>query len=181
MGCKEEMDLDATEVLQAADRLYKEHGLSNTSELLGVAPEHLDSVLTKDWVVLIMNIMVLEFNQLLFKRRWPIQWGLKEAFTYLRTHTYHGPPYDEEYLFHDSFYLVTHIAFAISAYSAIKYDRKGNAQWAQFMQRLLKQVALHKLEVKVKYPKPRKSAASSSGPPPPGSGIMESACSSPRE
>eukprot|EP00442_Polarella_glacialis_P022352 CAMPEP_0115128862 /NCGR_PEP_ID=MMETSP0227-20121206/51418_1 /TAXON_ID=89957 /ORGANISM="Polarella glacialis, Strain CCMP 1383" /LENGTH=76 /DNA_ID=CAMNT_0002533561 /DNA_START=10 /DNA_END=237 /DNA_ORIENTATION=- len=67
-----------------------------------------------------MNIMVMEFNQMLFRRRWPIRWGLQEAFAYLRTHRFKGPPYDKDYRFHDSFYLVTHIAFAVSAYSAIK-------------------------------------------------------------
>merc|ERR1711957_1134932 len=62
-----------------------------------------------------------------------------------------------------------------------EYDRKGNAQWAQFMNRLLKQVDLHKLEVKVKYPKPRKYQAPTSGPPQPRSLTFSSARSSPRE
>merc|ERR1712194_945183 len=62
-----------------------------------------------------------------------------------------------------------------------EYDRKGNAQWAQFMNRLLKQVDLHKLEVKVKYPKPRKYKASASGTPQPRSRTVLSARSSPRE
>merc|ERR1711988_496079 len=66
----------------------------------------------------------MEFNQLLFPRRWPLRWGLKEAFLSLRSRPYKGPPYDDGFKFHDSFYLVTHIAFAISAYSAIKTDPK---------------------------------------------------------
>merc|ERR1712070_142628 len=56
------------------------------------------------------------------------KWGLKETFKHLRTRRYTGPPYDAEYKFHDSFYLVTHIAFAISAYSAIKTSPK-DAPW----------------------------------------------------
>ncbi|CAE8645528.1 unnamed protein product [Polarella glacialis] len=155
---------------------------------------------------------VMEFNQMLFRRRWPIRWGLQEALAYLRTQRLKGPPYDKDYRFHDSFYLVTHIAFAVSAYFAIKtnprdipwlfnynrraclywvklagrrqagrpadllvdivtvqslrdrnfeYDRKGNAQWAQFMNRLLPRSNLRTLETKIVYEKLPKLRGSS--------------------
>jgi len=95
-----------------------------------------------------MGIMAMEFNQLLFPKRWPLRWGLREAFTYFRTHAYKGPPYDDGYKFHDSFYLITHIAFAVSAYSAIKmntkdvpwlfdYCRRSCRYWVQMADRRL--------------------------------------------
>jgi len=140
--CKEEMGLNIDAMVSKADELWKTCGLSNTSELFSVTPDGLASVSDSDWVVLIMNIMVMEFNQLLFRRRWPLRWGLREAFEHLRTRQYRGPPYDWEYKFHDSFYLATHIVFAISAYSAIKtnpkdvpwlfdYNRRSCTYWVQ--------------------------------------------------
>lgn len=118
--CKEEMDLDATHMIHTADELWIKHCLSNTDNLFGVTPEELGDVTDENFVVLIMHVMVMEFNQLLFRRRWPLKWGLFEVFSHLRTRTYKGPPYDVKYRFHDCFYFVTHIVFAISAYSAIK-------------------------------------------------------------
>merc|ERR1712217_859860 len=90
----------------------------------GVSPSQLGGVGDDDFVVLIMNIMVMEFNQLLFRKRWPIRWGLREVFTHIRHRKFKGPPYDDDYKFHDCVYFVTHIVFAISAYSAIKTSAK---------------------------------------------------------
>mmetsp|Transcript_61250 Transcript_61250/g.138171 ORF Transcript_61250/g.138171 Transcript_61250/m.138171 type:complete len:606 (-) Transcript_61250:49-1866(-) len=140
--CKEEMGLDAQAMLSKADELWREWGLSDTSHLFGVNPNDLSGVGDGDFTVLIMNIMVMEFNQILFKRRWPISWGLREVFLHLRTRTYIGPPYDPACKFHDAFYFVTHIAFAISAYSAIRmspkdvpwlfnYNRKSALYWTK--------------------------------------------------
>mmetsp|Transcript_41570 Transcript_41570/g.114514 ORF Transcript_41570/g.114514 Transcript_41570/m.114514 type:complete len:533 (+) Transcript_41570:57-1655(+) len=124
LRCKEEMGLDTQDMLRKADELWKEHNLSDTNVLFGRSPSELADVTDGDWIVLIMNIMVMEFNQLLFRRRWPLQWGLRETFAYLRTHKFIGPPYDKDSKFHDSFYLATHVVFAISAYSAIKTNPK---------------------------------------------------------
>jgi len=140
--CKEEMGLEVEAMTSKADALWKAWGLSDTNELLGATVDGLASVSDSDWIVLIMNVMVLEFNQLLFRRRWPLRWGLREVFEHLRTRQYWGPPYDWQYKFHDSFYLATHIVFAISAYSAIKtnpkdvpwlfdYVRRSCAYWVQ--------------------------------------------------
>merc|ERR1719272_1822607 len=129
-------------MMTAADELWKECDLSNTDFLFGASPDEFPDITDDDWVVLIMNVMVLEFNQLLFRRRWPLRWGLREVFEHLRTRQYWGPPYDWAYKFHDSFYLATHIVFAISAYSAIKtnpkdvpwlfdYNRRSCAYWVQ--------------------------------------------------
>jgi len=122
--CKEEMGLDIDGMATKADELWRACGLSDTDRLFNVSPKELDGVSDEAWVVLIMNIMVMEFNQLLFPRRWPLRWGLREAFEHLRTRQYFGPPYDWDYKFHDSFYVATHIVFAISAYSAIKTNPK---------------------------------------------------------
>jgi hypothetical protein len=140
--CKEEMGLNSDAMGCKTDELWKKCGLSNTDELFSVTPEGLADVSSANWVVLLMNIMVMEFNQLLFRRRWPLRWGLREAFEHLRTRQFWGPPYNSDYNFHNSFYLVTHIAFAISAYSAIKtnpkdapwlfdYNRRSCTYWVQ--------------------------------------------------
>eukprot|EP00747_Dinoflagellata_sp_TGD_P208509 gnl/TRDRNA2_/TRDRNA2_81989_c0_seq1.p1 gnl/TRDRNA2_/TRDRNA2_81989_c0~~gnl/TRDRNA2_/TRDRNA2_81989_c0_seq1.p1 ORF type:complete len:572 (+),score=106.86 gnl/TRDRNA2_/TRDRNA2_81989_c0_seq1:105-1820(+) len=122
--CKEEMELDTQQMIERADSLWKSCGLADTNVLFGVECEDLDGVSDGDFVVLIMNIMVMEFNQLLFRKRWPLRWGLPQVFQHLRTRLYKGPPYDDQYKFHDAFYFATHIVFAISAYSAIKTNAK---------------------------------------------------------
>ncbi|CAJ1367506.1 unnamed protein product [Effrenium voratum] len=122
--CKDEMGLEASAMLSHADALWRSEGLEDTEKLFGVRQADFHKVSDSDWVVLIMNIMILEFNQLLFPRRWPIRWGLKETFDFVRGHRFCGPPYDRSFRFHDSFYFVTHIAFAITAYSAIKMNPK---------------------------------------------------------
>ena len=49
------------------------------------------------------------------KGRWPVQWGFREGLEALRGMKYQ-PAEDSS----DDFYLVTHIIFALSAYSSIK-------------------------------------------------------------
>merc|ERR1712050_753692 len=58
--CKEEMELDCEQMLRAADKLWATCGLSDTNTLFGVSPDALESVGDDDFVVLIMNIMVME-------------------------------------------------------------------------------------------------------------------------
>lgn len=140
--CKDEMGLDASAMLKRADELWQREGLHDTDKLFGMEIKGFHKIPDSDWVVNIMNIMIMEFNQLLFPRRWPIKWGLKETFEFIRGHRFFGPPYDREFRFHDSFYFVTHIAFAITAYSAIKmnpkdvpwlynYNRRGCLYWVK--------------------------------------------------
>lgn len=126
--CKEEMELDASAMLKRADSLWKRNDLVDTDLLFGVSPDDLEGVSDDEFVVLIMNIMVMEFNQLLFRKRFPLKWGLQEIFTHLRRRTYVGPPYNADFAFHHCFYFVTHIVFAISAYSAIK-TRTSDVPW----------------------------------------------------
>jgi len=143
LRCKEEMGLDIEKMAAKADSLWKDCGFQdNTSRLFRITPENLSEVSDAEFTVLIMHIMVMEFNQMLFPRRWPIRWGLREVFTHLKTRKYCGPPYDAACKFHDCFYFTTHIAFAISAYSAIKtqpkdvpwlfeYNRRACLYWTQ--------------------------------------------------
>merc|ERR550534_79564 len=48
--CKEEMDLDAAEMLRAADRLWRDNGFADTGSLLGVAPDGFPGVSDAEWV-----------------------------------------------------------------------------------------------------------------------------------
>ena len=64
----------------------------------------------------------MEVNKLLFPGRWPLRWGLVQAFEALRHVELYGMSND---LFHDSFYLATHIVYALSAYSSIKTEESA--------------------------------------------------------
>ena len=57
---------------------------------------------------LLLCILIMEMMKILYKNRWPIQWGLAEALTVLKNHKLTPPPMDKEQHFHDSFYLATH-------------------------------------------------------------------------
>ena len=72
--------------------------------------------------------MIMEYNNLLFRRRFPLRWGMKECLVALRKLELSGPPYDNEQEFHHSFFLATHIVYALGAYSAIKTHVK-DAPW----------------------------------------------------
>jgi len=68
-----------------------------------------------------MRVLIVEYLNLMFGNRWPIRWGMKECFLAIRDlplKTWKDEGEEEE--FDDSFYLATHIVFAISAYSATK-------------------------------------------------------------
>ena len=39
---------------------------------------------TDPWLMLLMRVLIMEFNALLFPARYPTRWGLKEAFVALR-------------------------------------------------------------------------------------------------
>eukprot|EP00913_Durusdinium_trenchii_P013279 g12463.t1 len=131
--CKDEMGLDASAMLKRADELWQREGLHDTDKLFGMEIKGFHKIPDSDWVVNIMNIMIMEFNQLLFPRRWPIKWGLKEigckdqyrakeTFEFIRGHRFFGPPYDREFRFHDSFYFVPWL---------YNYNRRGCLYWVK--------------------------------------------------
>merc|ERR1711907_684397 len=53
---------------------------------------------------------------------------MKEAFAALREVELTPPPHDAGFKFHDSFYLATHIVYALSAYSSIQ-TREREVPW----------------------------------------------------
>ena len=63
-----------------------------------------------------MRILIMEYNRIIFQNKFPIQWGMKEAFAALRCHKLSLAGGDN---FHDSF-LATHIVYALSAENATK-------------------------------------------------------------
>ena len=100
--------------------------------------------------MLLMRVMIMEYNQLLFRKRYRLQWGLTAALAALRqvssapsrshpsftshaprTHSHPAlrqvvltpPPGPGEPFsndFHHSFYLATHMVYVQSAYNVIK-------------------------------------------------------------
>eukprot|EP00927_Polykrikos_kofoidii_P065757 TRINITY_DN61473_c0_g1_i1.p1 TRINITY_DN61473_c0_g1~~TRINITY_DN61473_c0_g1_i1.p1 ORF type:complete len:580 (+),score=81.71 TRINITY_DN61473_c0_g1_i1:3-1742(+) len=117
--CYVEMGLEVEPLLLEADRLYQHEGFQDEVKLFGVSVAGLAKVTVADWTVLIMNVMIMDFNnRCLFQNRWPTRLGLQQAFAQLRSVPLE-PPGETDAFFH-SYYLATHIAFAISAYTAIK-------------------------------------------------------------
>lgn len=95
LRCKHEMDLDTAKLLRLADKLYKTEKLSDTSVMFGVRKDSLESVSVADWLMLLMKVMCMEYNNLLHRKRWPISWGLRECFSALRDVPLQPPPVDE--------------------------------------------------------------------------------------
>jgi len=128
LRCKHEMELDTSALLKRADELFRTHGLRDTDALFGVTGgvEGLASVSVADWLLLLMRVMCLEYNNLLHRKRWPLRWGLLECFRALRRVPLTPPPVDDfadddnRASFHDAFYLATHIVYAVGAYSVVK-------------------------------------------------------------
>ena len=104
-------------LLEAADRGWKAHEFKNTDRLFDVALINIDNVGTDPWLLLLMRILIMEYNGLLFPKRYPLKWGMKEALIALRSLPLDGPGAPD---FHHSFYLATHIVYALGAYQAIK-------------------------------------------------------------
>jgi hypothetical protein len=79
-----------------------------------------------------MRILIMDYiNILLTSNAFPTSYNLKDAFEVLRQHRYSctnkasGATHAH---FHDSFYLATHIVYALSAYSGIK-TRERDVPW----------------------------------------------------
>merc|ERR1711907_25661 len=71
---------------------------------------------------------IVEFIKILFKNRYPIQWGMAECLQVLTSHRLTPPPMDALKHFHDSYYLATHIVYAINAYQSIPTHTR-DAPW----------------------------------------------------
>ena len=77
--------------------------------------------------MLLMRVMIMEYNNLLFRNRYRLQWGAREALPELRHLRLTLPPkkndpFDDA--FHHSFYLATHVVYVQSAYNAIKANER---------------------------------------------------------
>ena len=108
-------------LLEIADKSWQGNGFANTDTLFGVASTGLHRVGTEPWLELIMRILIMEYNNLLFPRRYRLQWGMGEALRALRKLELAGPGEDD---FHNSFFLATHIVYALGAYNAVKTSEK---------------------------------------------------------
>ena len=71
---------------------WAKHGFSNTDILFGHAKARLDKVSVEDWLMLLMRIMIMEYNQLLFPGRFRLRWGMRECLTALRSVELTPPP-----------------------------------------------------------------------------------------
>lgn len=124
--CKHEMGEDTDALLHRGDVAWSRNGLANTNKLFGYSVESLRAIPVSDWLIFLMRVMIMELNQLLFRGRYPLQWGLREALTALRSVELTPPPkcdsgdHDAYMRFHHSFYLATHIVYVQSAYNSIR-------------------------------------------------------------
>jgi hypothetical protein len=121
---RNEMDQDSSKLLAVAQKTWKNLGFADTDELFGQNLADLDSIDTDSWLDLLMNVLIMEYNKIIFRGCFPLKWGMREVFHALKKHELKLPPYDDEDRFHQSIYLATHIVFALSAYSSIKTDEK---------------------------------------------------------
>ena len=125
--CKHEMGDDIDALLERADAAWRMHGFQDTNKLFGVHRDTLVRVSVDDWLMLLMRIMIMEYNQILFAKRYRLQWGLKDALIALRSVELTPPPAKGEMFnndFHHSFYLATHIVYVQSAYNSIKASER---------------------------------------------------------
>ena len=125
--CKHELGEDTADLLERADVAWKTNAFGETDNLFGYKRDALLRVGIDDWLMLLMRIMIMEYNQILFSKRYRLQWGLRDALLALRQIELTPPPRaGEEFTddFHHSFYLATHIVYVQSAYNAIKADQR---------------------------------------------------------
>jgi hypothetical protein len=125
--CKHEMGEDTDAVFGRADMAWVKNKFAETDNLFGYKKAELDKVPVDEWLMLLMRIMIMEYNQLLLARRYRLQWGLREALVALRSCKLEPPPKGGEGFnnaFHHSFYLATHIVYVQSAYNAIKASER---------------------------------------------------------
>ena len=122
LRCKNEMDLPCEHLCKRADLVYKLHDFRDTVKLYGMRGTSTDPdfecVDVGDWLLLLMRILIVDYDNLLFQNRWPCSYGLQKAFVALRSLVLDPPPYSDN--FADCFYLATHIFYALSAYSGVK-------------------------------------------------------------
>lgn len=128
LRCKHEMGLPCEDLLAAADAMWLELELKNTSVLFGYEKTDLDGIATDPWIDLLLCVLIMEMMKILFNNRFPIQWGMAEVLMALKKHRMTPPPMDAEQHFHDSFYLATHTVYAINAYQSIPTHQR-DAPW----------------------------------------------------
>jgi len=146
LRCKHEMNMDCDVMLRLASISFKQNNFRDTYKLLDV--KDLESINTDNWLLVLMRVLIMDYNNILFQNKFPLQWGLKECFMAIREHelvTWKSEP--EEY--DDAFYLATHIVFAISAYSAVKTEQK-DAPWLYSYIRGAFKFWLKKMKIKEK-------------------------------
>lgn len=113
-------------LLKRADVAWRRNGYEdNTDHLFDYKLGNLGGVDTDAWLGLLMRILIMEYNNLLFPRRFPLEWGMREALETIKDLQLDGPGGDD---FHASFFLATHIIYALGAYSAIK-TREQDCPW----------------------------------------------------
>ena len=131
-------------LFELADLAWTANGFADTEVLFGGSVASLERRRgDPDFYMVLLEMMVCEYNAILFKGRWPLQdgYGLKEGIEALKGYQY--KPCQES---SDDFYLVTHIVFALSAYSSIKvkeslapslfsYTRKSLRHWMKLARR----------------------------------------------
>jgi len=146
LRCKHEMGMDCAEMLKLASLSFNQNNFKDTNELLGIT-DGLENISTDNWLLVLMRVLIMDYNNILFRNKFPMQWGLKECFMAIREHELADWKHPEPSDFDDAFYLATHIVFAISAYSAVKTEQK-DAPWLYSYIRGAFQFWLKKMKIK---------------------------------
>ena len=62
-------------------------------------------------------------------RRWKMRWGLKECLLALKRHPLKSAADGDAHAYHESFYVATHIGYAISAYNSVQAPIQRMVPW----------------------------------------------------
>ena len=133
LRCKHEMGMGCGAMLRLASISFKEDGFSDTDALLGV--DGLENIDTDNWLLVLMRVLIMDYNNILFHNKFPMhaglcvcfcetptwtiyhppsfcQWCLKECFEAIREHELADRKSDGPDEYDNAFYLATHIVFA---------------------------------------------------------------------
>jgi hypothetical protein len=113
------------ELLWQADALFARHRYRDSNKFFGIssgftrwAEEELEYVKLdpEGWHVLLMRMFVVEFINLRFDNRYPIQYGLQQALVEIKKIRIRGPPHKPDLRFHHSLRFTTRLILAFSAH-----------------------------------------------------------------
>ena len=99
-------------------------GVAGADRLFGHARDALARVPMSEWLMLLMNALIVEYNvAVLGLHEFRPAWGLRDCMLAIKTLDFYPPPIENE-RFHECFYVATHVAYALTAYNTTRGDER---------------------------------------------------------